>query len=159
MCNSIFTSSIQCRKLLGHSQEEGLRAISDLEANLRAFSKTLEMTEQKDTEKVKQEVPVLQQEALGYVGRVEEAMVQGFPFKVPDQYSSLPQLKVCGHLPTLPPLLSVPLGPSRKLEAPMHVGGVEKGMMQGFPFKVLQQQSSLPQLTVVFWVFLIWRGW
>jgi len=74
-------------------KEEGLRAISDLEANLRAFSKTLEMTEQKDTEKVKQEVPVLQQEALGYVGRVEEAMVQGFPFKVPDQYSSLPQLK------------------------------------------------------------------
>lgn len=74
-------------------KEEGLKALSELEANLRAFSKILEGTEQKDAEKVKQEVPVLQQEALAYVGRVEEAMVQGFPFKVPEQYSNLPQLK------------------------------------------------------------------
>jgi hypothetical protein len=85
-------------------QEEGLKALSELEANLRAFSKILEGTEQKDAEKVKQEVPVLQQEALAYVGRVEEAMVQGFPFKVPEQYSNLPQLKVLSPpLPFPPP--------------------------------------------------------
>lgn len=41
----------------------------------------------------KQEVPIKQQELLGYVGAIEEAMVKGFPFEVPAQYASLPQLK------------------------------------------------------------------
>ena len=36
----------------------------------------------------------VQQEALGYVGTIEEAMVRGFPFEVPSQYANLPQLKV-----------------------------------------------------------------
>lgn len=41
----------------------------------------------------KQEVPIKQQEVLGYVGLVEEAMVKGFPFQVPSAYANLPQLK------------------------------------------------------------------
>ncbi len=71
-------------------QDAGLKAISDLEASLRGFSKRLETG---DGDRVKQEVPDLQQDALTYVGRIEEAMVQGFPFKVPERFASLPQLK------------------------------------------------------------------
>lgn len=32
------------------------------------------------------------------MSRIEEAMVQGFPFEVPQEYSNLPQLKVGGVL-------------------------------------------------------------
>lgn len=42
----------------------------------------------------KQEVPLVQQRCLDYVGQVEEAMVKGFPFDVPPEYANLPQLKV-----------------------------------------------------------------
>ena len=76
-------------------QQDGLQAISDLEASLRNFSSQLEQdTSGLNGERVKQEIPALQQDALKYVGRIEEAMVQGFPFKVPEKYASLPQLKV-----------------------------------------------------------------
>jgi hypothetical protein len=40
------------------------------------------------------QVPIIQQKCLDAVGAVEEAMVDGFPFIVPEEYSNLPQLKV-----------------------------------------------------------------
>jgi hypothetical protein len=45
----------------------------------------------------KQAVPIKQQQALDYVGAVEEAMVGAFPFTVPADYANLPQLKVGGR--------------------------------------------------------------
>lgn len=48
--------------------------------------------------KDKQEIPIKQQEALGYVGQIEEAMVKGFPYEVPAQYANLPQLKASGFV-------------------------------------------------------------
>lgn len=69
------------------AQDNGLAAMERLDRSLDEFSKLLE-------DKDKQEVPIKQQEALGFVGAVEEAMVKGFPYDVPAQYSSLPQLKV-----------------------------------------------------------------
>lgn len=68
-------------------QDVGLKAIADLDKSLDEFSALLEA-------KDKQEVPIKQQEALGYVGQIEEAMVKGFPYNVPSQYANLPQLKV-----------------------------------------------------------------
>ena len=41
----------------------------------------------------KQAVPIKQQQALDYVGAVEEAMVGAFPFTVPADYANLPQLR------------------------------------------------------------------
>ena len=41
-----------------------------------------------------QAVPENQQNCLQYVSNIEEAMVKGFPFAVPPEYSGLPQLKV-----------------------------------------------------------------
>ncbi|KAK9828041.1 hypothetical protein WJX81_004327 [Elliptochloris bilobata] len=67
-------------------KDKGLAAMARLDKSLDEFVVLLD-------EKDKQEVPIKQQEALGYVGAVEEAMVKGFPYEVPQQYASLPQLK------------------------------------------------------------------
>ena len=77
----------------GDVQDAGMRAISDLDKSLDEF---MELMEKKD----KQDIPIKQQEALGYVGIIEEAMVRGFPYEVPKQYANLPQLKV--RLPRQP---------------------------------------------------------
>ena len=69
-------------------QEDGLKAIANLE---EAFKECDRVVETQD----KQAIPAAQQNALSYVGQIEEAMVKGFPFEVPSQYDNLPQLKVC----------------------------------------------------------------
>lgn len=48
----------------------------------------------------KQAVPAAQQNALTYVGQIEEAMMKGFPFDVPSQYDNLPQLKASPVCPS-----------------------------------------------------------
>ena len=70
-------------------QDAGMRAIKDLDTSLDQF---IELMERKD----KQDIPIKQQEALGFVSIIEEAMVKGFPYEVPKQYANLPQLKVGG---------------------------------------------------------------
>eukprot|EP01023_Acetabularia_acetabulum_P035174 TRINITY_DN3314_c0_g1_i4.p1 TRINITY_DN3314_c0_g1~~TRINITY_DN3314_c0_g1_i4.p1 ORF type:complete len:414 (+),score=95.48 TRINITY_DN3314_c0_g1_i4:68-1309(+) len=67
-------------------KEAGLAAIAGLENSLAKFQNIVET-------KDKQEVPIIQQECLAYVTQIEEDMVKGFPFQVPAEYSSLPQLK------------------------------------------------------------------
>lgn len=69
------------------AQDKGLAAIERLDQSLDEFARLLD-------DKDKQDVPIKQQEALGFVGAVEEAMVTGFPYEVPKQYAGLPQLKV-----------------------------------------------------------------
>ena len=68
-------------------QDAGMRALKDLDTSLDQF---IELMERKD----KQDIPIKQQEALGFVSVIEEAMVKGFPYEVPKQYANLPQLKV-----------------------------------------------------------------
>ena len=68
-------------------QEEGLKAIQNLEAAFKECDRVVETGD-------KQAVPSAQQNALTYVGQIEEAMMKGFPFNVPSQYDNLPQLKV-----------------------------------------------------------------
>jgi hypothetical protein len=68
------------------AQDKGLAAIERLDKSLDEFARLLD-------DKDKQDVPIKQQEALGFVGAVEEAMVSGFPYEVPKQYAGLPQLK------------------------------------------------------------------
>eukprot|EP01024_Parvocaulis_polyphysoides_P060741 TRINITY_DN664_c0_g2_i1.p1 TRINITY_DN664_c0_g2~~TRINITY_DN664_c0_g2_i1.p1 ORF type:complete len:416 (-),score=73.31 TRINITY_DN664_c0_g2_i1:310-1557(-) len=67
-------------------KEDGLAALSGLEDSLAKFQ---DIVQAKD----KQEVPIIQQECLSYVSRIEEDMVKGMPFQVPPEYSNLPQLK------------------------------------------------------------------
>ena len=64
-----------------------MAAIAALDRSLDEFTALLDA-------KDKQEIPIKQQEALGFVGTIEESMVKGFPYEVPPQYANLPQLKV-----------------------------------------------------------------
>jgi cyclophilin family peptidyl-prolyl cis-trans isomerase len=63
----------------------GLNAVKGLRDAFKQFDDVL-------ASKDKQEVPIAQQRCLRYVGEIEEAMVKGFPFKVPEEYSNLPAL-------------------------------------------------------------------
>jgi hypothetical protein len=38
-------------------------------------------------------VPIKQQELLNIVGQIEENMINGFPFEVPEEFSKMPLLK------------------------------------------------------------------
>ncbi len=69
------------------SQAAGQAAYDKLKLSLREFN---DLVEAKD----KQEIPIKQQECLGYVSTIEESMVKGFPFEVPARFANLPQLKV-----------------------------------------------------------------
>lgn len=64
----------------------GLAAVAALKQSLTEFQAVIESGD-------KQAVPDQQQKSLDYVGAVEEAMVKGFPFEVPQAYADLPQLK------------------------------------------------------------------
>lgn len=66
--------------------ENGVSEVDKLEQGL---SDLKEIADNQD----KQQIPVKQQELLDYVGNIEEAMVNGFPFDVPQEYLNLPQLK------------------------------------------------------------------
>jgi len=66
--------------------KDGDAAIAKLRAGLKEFQTLIDKED-------KQEVPIKQQEVLSYVGDIEQAMVDGFPFEVPSEYANLPQLK------------------------------------------------------------------
>ena len=65
---------------------DGMAAIEKLRTGLGEFQVLIDAED-------KQIVPIKQQELLFYVGRIEESMVNGFPFEVPKEYANLPQLK------------------------------------------------------------------
>jgi hypothetical protein len=81
-----------------------MKAMAALDRSLDEFTALLDA-------KDKQEIPIKQQEALGFVGAMEEAMVKGFPYTVPAQYANLPQLKA--RAPSLPSLFCDRLTPRR----------------------------------------------
>ncbi|KAL4856839.1 Peptidyl-prolyl cis-trans isomerase [Chlorella vulgaris] len=64
----------------------GLAAVESLKQALTEFQAVLDAGD-------KQAVPIIQQKCLDAVGEVEQAMVRGFPFEVPQEYADLPQLK------------------------------------------------------------------
>lgn len=65
----------------------------DAEDKMAKLVKGLESMQETVKAQDKQEVPLLQQELLRYVGDIEQDMVKGFPFEVPQEYSNLPLLK------------------------------------------------------------------
>lgn len=81
-------------------QEAGLAALDKVDQGLAEFDAVIAAQD-------KQEVPAKQQQVLIALGNVEEAMVQGFPFEIPAQYSNLPQLKVRPGNPAAAAVVSV----------------------------------------------------
>lgn len=70
----------------GDHAEEAARLLGNVQERIPAVESAVS---EKSTEKVTKVV----REALRDVGGVEEMMVEGFPYQVPEEYSRLPQLK------------------------------------------------------------------
>lgn len=68
------------------SRKDAGAKLKEIGALLEDFNRIVEA-------KDKQQVPIVQQQILKLVGEIEEDMVPGFPYEVPKDYSSLPQLK------------------------------------------------------------------
>ncbi|KAK1567592.1 hypothetical protein Q3G72_013970 [Acer saccharum] len=67
-------------------KEHGLELLDKLEAGMDELQQIVE-------DKKREEVAPKQKELLNYVGGVEEDMVDGFPYEVPEEYQSMPLLK------------------------------------------------------------------
>ncbi|KAK4488496.1 hypothetical protein RD792_004260, partial [Penstemon davidsonii] len=66
--------------------EDGIELLNKLEKGLEEFQKIVE-------DKNRDAVARKQKELLNYVGGVEEDMVDGFPYEVPEEYKNMPLLK------------------------------------------------------------------
>ncbi|KAL3833163.1 hypothetical protein ACJIZ3_007899 [Penstemon smallii] len=66
--------------------ENGIELLNKLEKGLEEFQKIVE-------DKNRDAVAPKQKELLNYVGGVEEDMVDGFPYEVPEEYKNMPLLK------------------------------------------------------------------
>jgi peptidylprolyl isomerase len=89
--------------------------------------------EAKDKEQIRQK----QAELLDHVSELEEAMVQGFPFEVPAEYSNLPQLKGRATVAvetSKGPLTVVVDGYSAPVTAGNFVDLVQRGFYNGLEF-------------------------
>eukprot|EP00238_Polyblepharides_amylifera_P013286 CAMPEP_0196579320 /NCGR_PEP_ID=MMETSP1081-20130531/20065_1 /TAXON_ID=36882 /ORGANISM="Pyramimonas amylifera, Strain CCMP720" /LENGTH=460 /DNA_ID=CAMNT_0041898857 /DNA_START=112 /DNA_END=1494 /DNA_ORIENTATION=+ len=67
-------------------KDEAKLLLADLKQGLEEFKIVVD-------NKDKQQVPILQQKLLTTVGLIEEAMMDGFPFEIPQEYASMPLLK------------------------------------------------------------------
>lgn len=91
------------KSLAPNKKAEGVENIEKLAGS---YSELYDAIASKD----KDAVAIKQQELLGYVGAIEEAMVKEFPFQVPSEYDSLPQLKGRATLEMKVSLKSSPKG-------------------------------------------------
>lgn len=85
----------------------------------------------------KSEVLAQRESTLATVGRLEELMVQGFPFEVPQEYAKLPQLKGRATIAmetTKGPLTVVVDGYSAPVNAGNFVDLVQRGFYNDMPF-------------------------
>jgi len=87
--------------------------------------------------KAKNKVSELRMIALGHIGALEELMVQGFPYEVPEEYANLPQLKGRAKVKletTQGPLAIVVDGYSAPVNGGNFVDLVQRGFYDGLPF-------------------------
>ncbi len=80
----------QPKKLLASVPQERLAQAETLIAQMKSgVDKLQELSEAKDKEQVREE----RAKVLNLVGELEQLMVTGYPFEIPEEYSNLPQLK------------------------------------------------------------------
>jgi len=70
----------------GQKRDAAAATLKDIQSDLQDFDAIVQ-------NKDKQEVPIIQQKILEKVGDIEADMVEKFPYEIPAEYSSLPQLK------------------------------------------------------------------
>eukprot|EP00798_Chlamydomonas_sp_ICE-L_P002368 gene2368-8677_t len=114
-------------------KEEGIASIAGLKKSLEEFQVLVQNQE-------KQQVTMKQREALDFVGSIEEDMVTGMKFTVPDEYKNLPQLLGRSTLEMKVELSETPEGPRDAFmtivldgyNAPVSAGAFEDLVLRGF---------------------------
>eukprot|EP00798_Chlamydomonas_sp_ICE-L_P007947 gene7947-1163_t len=99
-------------------EKEGERSLEQLSTSLNEFTALLR-------ERQKDGVSDKQREALNYVAKVDEAMVSGVPYKIPQEFAHLPALK---------------------REALSYVAKVDEAMVSGVPYEIPLEFAHLPAL-------------
>ncbi len=85
-----FVLTLRSEKILdGVPSDRQPQAVTILEDIKTGISELQEAVENKD----KEEVWIKRRAVLDNIGEIETLMVEGFPFKVPEEYAELPQLK------------------------------------------------------------------
>ncbi|MBD2100159.1 peptidylprolyl isomerase [Leptolyngbya sp. FACHB-261] len=111
-------------------QAQAQAALERLRADL---PKAMSVVEGQD----KDQVRAIQAQLLSEVDEFEATLVKGFPFKVPDEYASLPQLKGRATVEVVTskgPLTVILDGYSAPLTAGNFVDLVQRGFYDGLPF-------------------------
>ncbi|AFY74007.1 peptidyl-prolyl cis-trans isomerase (rotamase) - cyclophilin family [Synechococcus sp. PCC 7502] len=94
--NSIAKDLKRVKTILAQDQQKLLANVTDQAAgleNLKKLNDALTPLEEAITNKERNKVKPLVEQALEYVGNLEALMVTQFPFTVPEAYAHLPQLK------------------------------------------------------------------
>ena len=129
-----FILTLQSDKILASIPDEQKAKAESLLATITdQVTELQEAVEAKDKDKVSE----LRMIALSHVGALEELMVQGFPYEVPEEYANLPQLKGRAKVKletTQGPLAIVVDGYSAPVNAGNFVDLVQRGFYDGLPF-------------------------
>ena len=129
-----FILTLQSDKILASIPDEQKAKAESLLATITdQVTELQEAVEAKDKDKVSE----LRMIALSHIGALEELMVQGFPYEVPEEYANLPQLKGRAKVKletTQGPLAIVVDGYSAPVNAGNFVDLVQRGFYDGLPF-------------------------
>lgn len=129
-----FILTLQSEKILASIPDEQKAKAGSLLATItEQVNELQEAVEAKDKNKVSE----LRMIALSHIGALEELMVQGFPYEVPEEYANLPQLKGRAKVKletTQGPLAIVVDGYSAPVNGGNFVDLVKRGFYDGLPF-------------------------
>ena len=129
-----FILTLQSDKILASIPDEQKAKAESLLATITdQVNELQEAVEAKDKDKVSE----LRMIALSHIGALEELMVQGFPYEVPEEYANLPQLKGRAKVKletTQGPLAIVVDGYSAPVNGGNFVDLVKRGFYDGLPF-------------------------
>ena len=129
-----FILTLQSDKILASIPDDRKAKAESLLATITdQVTELQEAVEAKDKEKVSE----LRMIALSHIGALEELMVQGFPYEVPEEYANLTQLKGRAKVKletTQGPLAIVVDGYSAPVNAGNFVDLVQRGFYDGLPF-------------------------
>jgi peptidylprolyl isomerase len=129
-----FILTLQSDKILASIPDDRKAKAESLLATITdQVTELQEAVEAKDKNKVSE----LRMIALSHIGALEELMVQGFPYEVPEEYANLPQLKGRAKVKletTQGPLAIVVDGYSAPVNGGNFVDLVKRGFYDGLPF-------------------------
>jgi peptidylprolyl isomerase len=140
--SAINSNLIRVERVLDRAEE---KILPDVRADKQDAALALVAEIQSDIEQLREAIDNRDKEAiwlgradiLDHIGQIEEDMVQGFPFEVPEEYSDLPQLRGRATLEVTTnrgSVLMVLDGYNAPVTAGNFVDLVQRGFYDGLPF-------------------------